>query len=249
LREKRRQEMLGRMRLCAVALAFLVVASAVAAVAADEGQAEETRICPGCGAEIPVTAVFCPNCHRYLPDAKVVTEAEPAAADAAASRTDEPARRLVTARLKGGILAGSGATIGGGWLFVGLRVAEKVALGGGFGYQDYPNGKSYPISLSVRANLTSGKIAPLIYGDIGYNKAQFKVVYPGGPDPSGVLLGFGGGIDILHKAGVGLTLEAGVRFEDSVEYWGYYFPGTGIYKYFVRDKTFSYFQFGAGIVF
>lgn len=237
------------MRLFAVALAALVAGSAVAAVAAPgEGRAEETRICPGCGAEIPVTAVFCPSCHRYLPDAKVGTEAGRAAIDAAVPRKDEPARRLISVRLKGGILAGSGMTKAGGWLFVGFRVADKVALGGGFGYQDYPNGTSYPISISVRASLMSGKIAPIVYGDIGYNKGQFKTVYPGGPDPSGVFLSLGGGIDILNRYGIGLTLEAGGRFEDSIEYWGYYFPGTGTYKYFVRDKTFTFFQLAAGLV-
>lgn len=39
-----------------------------------EGQ---TRACPGCGETIPVTAVFCPKCGRYLPDAKPATIACP----------------------------------------------------------------------------------------------------------------------------------------------------------------------------
>lgn len=241
--------MLRGMGLFAVALAAVGALSAVAAgQATAEGEEEETRICPGCADEIAATEVFCPSCHRYLPDAKVGTEAGRAATDVAVSRTDEPARRLINARVKGGMLAGSGMTNAGGWLFVGFRVAKKVALGGGFGYQDYPNGKSYPISFSLRASLTSGKIAPIVYGDIGYNKGQFKTVYPGGPDPSGVFLSLGGGIDILNKEGIGLTLEAGARFEDSIQYWGYYFPGTGTYKYFVRDKTFSFFQLAAGVV-
>ena len=241
--------MLRGMRLFAVALAALVAGSVVAAAAAtDEAQTEETRICPGCGAEIPASAVFCPNCRRYQPDAKVGTEAGRAATDAAVSRTDEPARRLVNVRVKGGMLAGSDMTNAGVWALAGLRAADLIVVGLGFCYQDYPNGKSCPISVSVRASLTSGKIAPIVYGDVGYNKGQFKTVYPGGPDPSGVFVDLGGGIDILNKDGIGFTLEAGVRFEDSVQYWGYYFPGTGIYKYFVRDKTFSFFQLAAGIV-
>jgi hypothetical protein len=39
-----------------------------------EGQ---TRPCPGCNETIPVTAVFCPKCGRYLPDAKPETIACP----------------------------------------------------------------------------------------------------------------------------------------------------------------------------
>jgi hypothetical protein len=243
---------LKRIERLAVVVVLIGIATAFPAAAlADDGaeEAEETRVCPGCGEVIPASSVFCPNCGRYFPDAKIKVEGRRQAETEEKARVVEPARRLITVRAKGGMLTGSGMTNGGGWLFAGFRVAKKVALGAGFGYQSYPNGISYPISASVRASLTDGKIAPIVYGDIGYNKARFKVVYPGGPDPSGVFLGLGGGIDILNKRGVGFTLEAGGRFEDSVEYWGYYFPGTNVYKYFVRDKTFSFFHLAAGVVF
>lgn len=242
--------MLWGMRLFAVALAALVAGSAVAAAAATaEVETEETRICPGCGEEIPVTAVFCPNCHWYLPDAKIGTEAVQPAEEVAALAGDEPARRRFAGRVKGGVLVGSGMTNAGVWILAGLRATDLIVIGLGFGYQDYPNGNSFPICAVFRANLTRGKIAPTVYAEVGYNKAKFESSFTGGEDPSGPVIGVGGGLDVLGRAGVGLAFEAGARFESSKEFWKYYYPGGYWGPVMSKEKTFSYFQVALGVVF
>jgi hypothetical protein len=238
------------MRLFAVALAAAAALPAVAdAAATDEVETEETRICPGCGEEIPVTAVFCPNCHWYLPDAKVGTKAVRPATDVAVLPSDEPARRRFAGRVKGGVLAGSDMTNAGVWILTGLRATDLVVIGLGFGYQNYPNGNSFPICAVFRANLTRGKIAPIVYAEVGYNKATFDRSFTGGEDPSGPVIGVGGGLDILGATGVGLAFEAGARFESSKEFWKYYYPGGYWGPVMSKEKTFSFGQVAIGVVF
>ncbi len=242
--------MLRGMRLFAVALAALAAWSAVTAVAATaEVETEETRICPGCGAEIAVTAVFCPNCHRYLPDAIPGAKAKPEANEVGVLPGDEPARRRFAGRVKGGVLAGSGMTNAGVWALAGLRATDLIVIGLGFGYQNYPNGNSFPICAAFRANLTRGKIAPIVYAEVGYNKAKFEQSFTGGEDPSGPVIAVGGGLDVLGRAGVGLAFEVGARFESSKEFWRYYYPGGYLGPVMSKEKAFSYVQLGLGVVF
>ncbi len=242
--------MLRGMRLFAVALAAVAALSAVAGgQATGEGEEEETRICPGCGAEIPATAVFCPSCHRYLPDAIPGAKAKTEATEVAVLPGDEPARRRFASRVKGGVLVGSGMTNAGVWALVGLRATDLIVIGLGFGYQDYPNGNSFPICAAFRVNLTRGKIAPIVYAEVGYNKAKFEQSFTGGEDPSGPVIAVGGGLDVLGRAGVGLAFEAGARFESSKEFWKYYYPGGYVGPVMSKEKAFSYFQVALGVVF
>lgn len=231
---------------------LLVVTAALAgipALGAAETNDEETRVCPGCGEEIPVTEVFCPYCHRYLPDAKVRAKPEREKTEVAAAGEDEPIRRLIGGRVKGGLLAGSGMTNAGLWASLGYRVADQIVVGLTFGYQDYPNGDSFPLCAAFRANLTRGKVSPVVYADAGYNKARFEQSFTGGEDPSGPVIGAGGGLDVMRRSGVGFTVEGGARFESSKEFWRYYYPGGYFGPVMSKEKTFSYFQLGAGVVF
>ncbi len=249
--------MLRGMRLFAVALAAAVAWSAVAAVATAEVEKEETRICPGCDAEITATAVFYPNCHRYLPDAERNSKTEVGTTPASGGRDDEPARRFFTARLVGHYMSGEESNVAGCILSLGFRVSDLLVLGPGVGFQDYTknyeNVDSVPMFVSLRANLSRGKFSPLIYGRVGYNKARYKRIgYPftGEEDPSGPFVGFGGGFDILSAAGFGFTVAGGVQFEYMKEHWVIYFPYTGQFSpVYERGKAGSYFNVGGGVVF
>jgi hypothetical protein len=271
--------MLGRMRLCAVACAILIAASAVAAApAADEGPAEETRICPGCGAEIPASAVFCPNCHRYLPDAKAGTIKcpgcgadvlatnrlcpecgallrEPASAGEGgpsgngATADERSSLRRIGGRFKAGTMTAQGFTSVGGWFTLGSRVSDEVFLGGGFGYQDYPNGTSVPLFLAGRAYMSSGHFVPLIYGDVGYNIANLKQSWSGAHDVSGFMVDCGLGLDVLFVKTIGWTIEGGGKWEVSKEYYRYLLVGGGMTPVSSRSDNFIYLQAASGFVF
>ncbi len=213
------------MRSYAVALAALVAAAA----AADQGR----------------------------PDAKLNRENEVGTTAGNGGRDDEPARRFFTARLMGNYMSGEDANVAGCILTLGFRVSDLLVLGPGVGFQDYSknyqNVDSVPMYLSLQANLSRGKFSPLIYGRGGYNKAWYKIIgYPftGEEDPSGPIVGFGGGFDILSAAGFGFTIAGGVQFEYMKEHWVVYFPYTGRYSpVYERGKAGSYFSIGGGVVF
>jgi hypothetical protein len=210
--------------LCAIAIAALV---GVPALAAADAADEETRVCPGCGEEISVTEMFCPNCGRYFPDAKPPTktcpncgaavpvaltfcpqcgsyiagtadrEVEAEAVETTAPAAKKAGGRKFGGRFKAGATVASEMTNAGGWLVLGARVSNDVFVGGGFGYQDYPNGTSVPLFFTARAFMASGPLMPLVYGDVGYNIARLKQSFFGHDEASGILVGFGAGLDIL----------------------------------------------------
>ncbi len=269
--------MLRGMRLCVVACAILVGAS-IAAAASEEGAAEETRVCPGCGADIPASAVFCPECHRYLPDAKARTIKCPeCGSDVLATNRlcpecgallKEPAitgeggepkvaaeagegslRRGIGGRFKAGTMTGQGFTAVGGWFTLGSRVTDEVFLGGGLGYQDYPNGTSVPLFLAGRAYMSSGRFVPLIYGDVGYNIARLKQSWAGAYDVSGFMVDFGVGLDVLFVKNIGWTIEGGGKWEVSKEYYRYLLVGGGMTPVSNRTENLIYLQAASGFVF
>ncbi len=248
--------MLWGTRLFAVALAAFVIGSAVAVAATVGGQTEETRICPDCGAEIPVTFAFCTSCHCYLPDGKLDPEKEFRKTAAVGGREGEPARRFFTARLVGNYMGGEKSNVAGCFLTFGFRLSDLLVLGPGVGFQDYAkdydNVESVPMFVSLRGNFSRGTFSPLICGRVGYNKARYKKIgYPfaGDEDPSGPFIGFGGGFDILGGTGLGFTVEAGVQFEYMKEYWVLYFPYTRQFSpVYERRKVDSYFKIAAGVV-
>lgn len=263
----------------AVALAALVAGSAVAAAAATaEVETEETRICPGCGAEIPASAVFCPNCHRYLPDAKVRTKACPGCgavvlatyklcpkcgvllrepvitseggeSEVIAEGEKAPSRRRIGGRFKAGTMTGEGFTSVGGWFTLGSRVTKEVFVGGGFGYQDYPNGTSVPLFLAARAYMASGHFVPLVYGDVGYNIARLKQSWAGAHNVSGIMVDFGVGLDVLFVKTFGWTIEGGAKWEVSKEYYRYLLVGGGMTPVSNRTENYIYLQAASGFVF
>jgi hypothetical protein len=243
--------MLRGMRLCAVAI--LIAASAVAAAASEEGAAEETRICPGCGAEIPASAVFCPYCHRYLPDAKVGGETRPRVREVKQGRGTASGRRWFSGAVVGSFMTGSESTTASAILAsFGFRTSDSFAIGPGVGFQNYENATSIPIFLSMRYNFSPGQVSPIGYGRVGYNKATFKEIgYPftGEEDPSGMFFGVGGGVDVVTAAGFGLTLEVGGRVEVTYRYIVYIYPGGRVSPVEKRQETLGLIRLGMGAVF
>lgn len=271
--------MLRGMRMLAVALAALAAWSAVGAVAATaEVETEGTRVCPGCGTEIPATAVFCPNCHRYLPDAKLATKkcpgcgADVLAADklcpecgalmrepVAKARAAEAEGRAApsrpewktrfSGRFRAGAMVTEGYTVPGGAVVLGARVSEEIAVGGGLGYQSYPNGSSVPLFFAARAFFFPGVIEPSVFGEVGYNVAKLKSSRPGSDDASGFLVGVGLGLDILFYRGFGWTLDAGGRMEMSKEYYWYIYSNGEMSPVHSRSTQDIYFVAGSGMTF
>jgi hypothetical protein len=267
------------MRLFAVALAAVAAWSAVAAGQGPaEGEEEETRICPGCADEIAVTEVFCPSCHRYLPDAKSRTKTCPdcgadvlgtyklcpecgallresvttgtaGGLEAVAGGEEASSWRRIGGRFKAGTMTGQGFTSVGGWFTLGSRVTKEVFVGGGFGYQDYPNGKSVPLFLAGRAYMASGHFVPLVYGDVGYNIASLKQSWAGAYNVSGFMVDFGVGLDVLFVKNVGWTIEGGAKWEVSKEYYRYLLVGGGMTPVSDRTENFIYLQAASGFVF
>lgn len=207
----------------------------------------------GAVAAFPATALA----DEGPPGAELYGEDETGKPAGTGGRVDEPARRFFTARLTGNYMAGEDVNVAGCILALGFRVSDLLVLGPGFGFQDYTksydNVASVPVYLSLQANLSRGKFSPFIYGRAGYNKAWYKIIgYPftGDEDPSGPLVGFGGGFDILSAAGFGFTIAAGMQFEYLKEHWVLYFPYTGRFSpVYERGKAGSYFSIGGGVVF
>ncbi len=270
--------MLWGTRLFAVALAALLIGSAVAVAAPGEGQAEETRICPGCGDEIAATEVFCPSCGRYLPDAKLPTKTCPSCGvevrathklcpacgglmrepvttetalgpEAAADAEEASPGRRIGGRFKAGTMSGQGFTSVGGWFTLGSRVTKEVFIGGGVGYQDYPNGTSVPLFLAGRAGMASGHFVPVVYADVGYNIARLKQSWAGAYNVSGFMVDFGVGLDVLFVKNVGWTIEGGAKWEVSKEYYRYLLVGGGMTPVSDRTENYIYLQAASGFVF
>ena len=268
------------MRLLTVALAALTALSAVTAYAAtDEGEAEETRICPGCGEEIPATSIFCPDCHRYFPDAKVkmvtcpdcgaeavwttticpkcgayLKEIKPrttsGAVDGQTRALSKPEyKKRFSGRVRAGAMTTEGYTVPGGAVVLGARISEEVAVGGGFGYQSYPNASSVPLFLMARAFFASGVIEPSVFGEFGYNIAQLKNSWPGATNASGLLVGVGLGLDIVFFRGFGWTLDAGGRLETSKKYYRYVYSNGGMSPVYSESIQEIYFIAGSGVTF
>ena len=259
-------------------LALAAAATAFPAVPSAEdnaGEEEETRVCPGCGEVIPASSVFCPECKRYLPDAKVKTatcpecgaeviwtmticpecgayikENEPrttsGAADEAAPVISKPEyKKRFSGRFRAGAMTTEGYTVPGGAVVLGARISEEVAVGGGLGYQSYPNASSVPLFFAARAFFFPGVIEPSVFGEVGYNIAKLKNSW----DASGFLVGVGLGLDILFYRGFGWTLDAGGRMEASKEYYYYIYPNgqtSPVYNRAVQD---IYFIAGSGLTF
>ena len=262
--------------LCAIMIAAL---AGVPALGATDAGDEETRVCPGCGEEIPVTEMFCPNCRRYLPDAKPKTrecpecgaavpvaltfcpqcgnyvaetvdrEVEAETVEMTTPAAKKADGRKFGGRFKAGAMVASGMTNPGGWLVLGARMGNEVFVGGGFGYQNYPNGTSVPLFFTARAFMASGPLVPLIYGDVGYNIARLKSSFFGYDDASGILVGFGAGLDILFYKAVGWTLEAGARWETSTEYYRYIYSGGGMSPVSEKTRNDFYLQAASGLAF
>jgi predicted RNA-binding Zn-ribbon protein involved in translation (DUF1610 family) len=275
---------LNRMERLAIVVVLVgaVTALPAAVSAADEtapNEQEETRICPGCGETIPASSVFCPNCHRYLPDAKAkkaicpecgaevvwpeticpkcgayvkgnkppIKIAEPEERPPAAYRPEWKTR--FSGRLRAGAMITEGHTVPGGAVILGARISEEVAVGGGLGYQSYPNATSVPLFLSARAFFFPAVIEPSVFGEIGYNVAKLKESWPGADDASGFLVGVGLGLDIVFYRGFGWTLDAGGRMEMSKEYYRYINSIGEMSPVYSRSTQDIYFVVGSGMTF
>jgi predicted RNA-binding Zn-ribbon protein involved in translation (DUF1610 family) len=260
-------------------LVAVVTAFPAAALADDEAaEVEETRVCPGCGEVIAASSVFCPSCHRYLPDAKVrtitcpdcgavvlatyklcpkcgallresVITGEGGESEGIAERKKAPSIKRIGGRFKAGTMTGEGFSSVGGWFTLGSRVTKEVFVGGGFGYQDYPNGTSVPLFLAARAYMASGRFIPLIYGDVGYNIARLKHSWAGATDVSGFMVDFGVGLDVLFVQTFGWTVEGGAKWEVSKEYYRYLLVGGGMTPVSDRSENYIYLQAATGFVF
>lgn len=267
----------------AIILAVVGVVAAFAAPAvAEEGAAggEETRVCPGCAEVIPASSVFCPECKRYLPDAKAKTATCPdCGADVVWTETlcpkcgayvkaykppikiaepekpPPPARSRpewktrFSGRFRAGAMMTEGYTVPGGAVVLGARISEEVAVGGGLGYQSYPNASSVPLFFAARAFFFPGTIEPSVFGEIGYNVAKLKESWAGAEDASGFLVGVGLGLDIVFYRGFGWTLDAGGRMESSKEYYRYVSPSGGMSPVYSRSVQDIYFVVGSGMTF
>jgi hypothetical protein len=216
-----------------VVLAAATLLPAVTPAAGPATGGEDTRVCPGCGEEIPATSTFCPSCHRYLPDAKVKTEYQERTGAKERKPVREPARRWLAGNVVGGYMGGTeSATASGVWATLGLRPTDLLVLGPGVGYQIYPNGGSMPIYFGLRRYLSRTTYPPLIYFRTGYNKGWLKDAgfpFTGEEDPSGMFVGAGGGLDFLTPDGVGLTMELGGRAEITNKFYVLVYPG-GIFS-------------------
>jgi hypothetical protein len=274
---------LKRMERLAIILMLIGAVTAFPAAAlADEGAAEdeETRVCPGCGAVIPASSVFCPECDRYLPDAKVKTATCPECGAAVVwpeticpkcgayvgenrppIKTAEPEERppakpprpewktRFCGRFRVGTMMTEGYTVPGGAVVLGARISEEVAVGGGLGYQSYPNASSVPLFFAARAFFLPGTIEPSVFGEIGYNVATLKESVSGKHDASGFLVGVGLGLDIVFDRGFGWTLDAGGRMESSKEYYWYIGSNGEMSPVYSRSIQDIYFVVGSGMTF
>lgn len=238
-----------------LALAGVVTAALAAPALADEGSAgdEETRVCPGCGEVIPASSVFCPECKRYLPDAKIEGEKPRNERAKAKVIVAEPARRRWAGNVLAGGMAGSeSTTVFGLWTNLGIRVADLTVLGPGVGYQSYKNGGSVPIYFGLRRYLSRSMVPGLVYFRLGYNKAWLKDVgfpFTGDEDPSGMFFGGGVGADFLSSNGAGFTLEFGGRAEITNMFYVFIYPGGRVSPVMKQQKTLALVRFAAGASF
>lgn len=240
----------------AIILALVGAVAAFPAVAAAEdgvAVAEETRVCPGCAEVILASSVFCPECKRYLPDAKIAVEKPRSAEREARARVAQPDRRRWACSVLGGGMAGSESTTAYGlWTNVGIRLADLTVLGPGVGYQGYENGGSVPIYFGLRHYLSRSTRPGLVYLRVGYNKAWLKDVgfpFTGDEDPSGMFFGGGLGVDFLNRNGVGFTLELGGRAEVTNMFYVFIYPGGKISPVMKQQKTLGLVRFAAGASF
>lgn len=268
-------------RLAIVVVLAGAVAAFAAAALADDGAAEagETRVCPGCAEVIPASSVFCPECGRYLPDAKVKTATCPECGAAvvwtetlcpkcgAYVKVNQPPVNIpeperpppppsrpewktrFSGRFRAGAMMTEGYSVPGGAVVLGARISEEVAVGGGLGYQSYPNASSVPLFFAARAFFLPGTIEPSVFGEIGYNVATLKESWSGAHDASGFLVGVGLGLDIIFNRGFGWTLDAGGRMESSKEYYRYIGSNGEMSPVYSRSIQDIYFVVGSGMTF
>jgi len=222
----------------------LTAAEGTGTPAAAEAQ-EETRVCPGCGATIPVTAGFCPQCRRYLPDAKII----PSAARPGEPKEPVPLPPRGRLAINGGaaFLFGSSSAVGV-TAEVGVRAAPEVIIGGGTGYEDYANGRGIPVYFNIQREYIRRTVSPSVYGNLGFNFAQLKHSFFGHKDTSGAVFGFGGGLTFRRAGGgLGVHVNAGLRGMLSKEYVVYFYP-SGVYSPAEeRQRTDIFLRLGFGV--
>lgn len=132
-------------------------------------------------------------------------------------------------------------------LTLGRRPKRQVIVGGGVGYEVYPNASSIPLYFLVRYSFFDNPSTPYIYGNAGYGISHLNSNFGGENDSSGVLFGFGGGGSFLGPTGLGLEIDAGLRIEASKYYWRYIYPNNIEGPVYQRDVTYKYFRLTIGL--
>jgi hypothetical protein len=204
--------------------------------------------CPECGAEVVATETICPKCGAIIKRTPPrTTAAEPETQAPPAYRPVRDTR--FSGRFRAGAMVTEGHTVPSGAVILGARFSDEVAVGGGLGYQSYPNATSVPLFLTARAFFNSGVIEPAVFGEVGYNIAKLKESWPGAYNASGFLVGVGLGLDIVFYRGFGWTLDVGGRMEMSKEYYRYANSQGELSPVYDRSVQDIYFVGGSGMTF